>query len=77
MTHTCDKYDIIMGCDNSLEIFSKIHGVGVKKAKEVIRKYVDFLDIDRPLYPDHTNMKELVKSGEILEEIENLVGSLE
>ena len=48
-----------------------------EKAKEIIRKYVDFLDIDRPLYPDHTNMKELVKSGEILEEIENLVGSLE
>ena len=33
MTHTCDKYDIIMGCDNSLEIFTKIHGVGVKKQK--------------------------------------------
>ena len=52
-------------------------GTCVEKAKEIIRKYVDFLDIDRPLYPDHTNMKELVKSGEILEEIENLVGSLE
>ena len=59
--------------DNAYGIF----GTGVEKAKEIIRKYVDFLDIDRPLYPDHTNMKELVKSGEILEEIENLVGSLE
>ena len=38
MTHTCDKYDIIMGCDNSLEIFTKIHGVGIKKAKELIGK---------------------------------------
>ena len=37
----------------------------------------DYLDVDRPLYPDHTKMKELVKTGEILEEIENLVGSLE
>jgi histidine ammonia-lyase len=27
-------------------------GKGVQKAKDVIRKYVDFLDIDRPLYPD-------------------------
>jgi len=52
-------------------------GAGVTKAKEVIRKYVDFLDIDRPLYPDHTNMKELVKSCEILEEVEKVVGSLE
>jgi histidine ammonia-lyase len=52
-------------------------GTGVKKAKEVIRKYVKFLDIDRPLYPDHNAMKALVKSGEILEEVEKVVGSLE
>ncbi len=51
-------------------------GRGVTKAKEVIRKYVDFLDIDRPLYPDHTRMKELVKSCEILEEVEKEVGDL-
>ena len=52
-------------------------GKGVTKAKEVIMKYVDFLEIDRPLYPDHTAMKELVKSCEILEEVEKVVGSLE
>ena len=52
-------------------------GHGVQKAKDVIRKYVDFLEIDRPLYPDHTAMKELVKSCEILEEVEKVVGSLE
>lgn len=52
-------------------------GQGVAKAKEIIRKYVDFLDVDRPLYPDHTRMKELVKSCEILEEVEKVVGSLE
>jgi histidine ammonia-lyase len=52
-------------------------GIGVQKAKDVIRKYVDFLDIDRPLYPDHTRMKELVKSCEILSEVENTVGRLE
>ncbi len=52
-------------------------GAGVTKAKEVIRKYVEFLDIDRPLYPDHTTMKELVRSCEILEEVEKVVGSLE
>jgi len=52
-------------------------GKGVQKAKDVIRKYVDFLEIDRPLYPDHTAMKELVKSCEILEEVEKEVGSLE
>ena len=51
-------------------------GHGVAKAKEVIRKHVDFLDVDRPLYPDHTKMKELVKSCEILEEVEKVVGNL-
>jgi histidine ammonia-lyase len=51
-------------------------GKGVYKAREVIRKYVDFLDIDRPLYPDHNKMKELVKSCEILEEVEREVGEL-
>lgn len=52
-------------------------GAGVQKAKDVIRKYVDFLDIDRPLYPDHTRMKELVKSCEILHEVEKVTGPLE
>jgi histidine ammonia-lyase len=52
-------------------------GTGVQKAKDVIRKYIAFLDIDRPLYPDHTKMKELVKSCEILTEVEKVVGSLE
>jgi histidine ammonia-lyase len=52
-------------------------GSGVTKAKEVIRRHVAFLDIDRPLYPDHTEMKALVKSCEILEEVEKEIGSLE
>jgi histidine ammonia-lyase len=52
-------------------------GKGVQKAWETVRKHVDFLDIDRPLYDDHTTMKELVKSTEILQEVEKVVGSLE
>jgi histidine ammonia-lyase len=52
-------------------------GVGVRKAREVVRKHVAHLDEDRPLYPDHTKMKEVVKSCEILEEVEKEVGSLE
>ena len=47
------------------------------KAKEVIRKHVDFLDVDRPLYHDHNIMKELVKSNEILEKVEQKIGNLE
>ena len=52
-------------------------GRGVEAAYKVIREYVDFLDVDRPLYNDHNKMKELVKSGKILEAVENEVGSLE
>lgn len=52
-------------------------GKGVSKAKEVIRKHVEHLDIDRPLYPDHNKMKALVKSCEILEEVEKEIGTIE
>jgi histidine ammonia-lyase len=66
-----------MAAAQALDFRDYQFGKGVTKAKQVIRKYVDFLDIDRPLYSDHTKMKELVKSCEILEEVEKLVGSLE
>jgi len=52
-------------------------GTGTTKAWEVVRRHVNFLDIDRPLYPDHTKMKELVKSCEILKEVEKALGPLE
>ncbi|HOY31336.1 MAG TPA: aromatic amino acid ammonia-lyase [Bacteroidales bacterium] len=52
-------------------------GDGTKVAKETIRKHVSYLDIDRPLYPDHNKMKALVKSCEILHEVEKAIGSLE
>jgi histidine ammonia-lyase len=52
-------------------------GNGVAAAKAVIRKYVEHLDVDRPLYDDHNRMKELVKSCEILQTVEKAVGSLE
>ncbi|MEW6685072.1 MAG: aromatic amino acid ammonia-lyase [Candidatus Edwardsbacteria bacterium] len=66
-----------MAAAQALDFRDYKFGQGVTKAKEVIRRYIDFLDIDRPLYPDHTKMKELVKSSEILEEVEKVIGSLE
>ncbi len=65
-----------MAAAQALDFRDHKTGKGVAKAKEVIRKYVDHLDIDRPLYPDHTKMKEVVRSCEILEEVEKLTGSL-
>jgi histidine ammonia-lyase len=65
-----------MAAAQALDFRDHKPGKGVAKAKEIIRKYVDHLDIDRPLYPDHTKMKELVKSCELLEAVEREVGSL-
>jgi len=66
-----------MAAAQALDFRDHKPGKGVAKAKEVIRRHVEFLDIDRPLYNDHNKMKELVKSCEILEEVEKEVGSLE
>ncbi len=52
------------------------YGTGTNIAREVIRRSVEYLDIDRPLYPDHNKMKELVKSCEILEAVEIKIGEL-
>jgi len=58
--------------------FREFHpGKGTRCAREVIRKHVEHLRVDRPLYDDHNKMKELVKRGEILEEVEKAVGELE
>jgi histidine ammonia-lyase len=66
-----------MAAAQALDFRDYKFGKGVAKAKDVIRKYVKFLDEDRPLYPDHTRMKELVKSCEILHDVEKVVGSLD
>jgi histidine ammonia-lyase len=52
-------------------------GQGVETARGVVRKHVKHLDQDRPMYPDHNTMNELVKSCEILETVEQAVGALE
>jgi histidine ammonia-lyase len=66
-----------MAAAQALDFREFTPGIGNRKAKEVIRKHVAHLDVDRPLYPDHTKMKEVVKSCEILEEVEKVAGSLE
>jgi len=63
-----------MAAAQALDFREYSFGKGVTKAKETIRKHVKFLDVDRPLYPDHTKMKELVKSCEILDKVEKAVG---
>jgi histidine ammonia-lyase len=66
-----------MAAAQSLDFRDFTPGKGVSVAKSVIRQHVLHLDEDRPMYPDHNTMNELVKSCEILEAVEQAVGALE
>jgi histidine ammonia-lyase len=65
-----------MAAAQALDFREFTPGKGSLRAREVIRRHVDHLEVDRPLYSDHNKMKALVKSGEILEEVEKEIGSL-
>jgi histidine ammonia-lyase len=67
----------LMAAAQALDFRDYKFGRGTTRAKEVIRRYVDFLDEDRPLYHDHTRMKMLVKSCKLLNDVEDEIGSLE
>jgi len=53
------------------------NGDGVSKAFEVIRNHIEYLDEDRPLYNDHNTITDLVRSNEILDAVESVVGDLD
>jgi len=65
-----------MAAAQALDFREFTPGDGVQAAQRVVREKVAHLDEDRPLYPDHNVMKELVKSCTILEEVEKVTGSL-
>ncbi len=65
-----------MAAAQALDMRDYAFGKGTTVAKDVVRKHVAYLDIDRPLYPDHDKMQQLVRSCEILVEVEKAVGSL-
>ena len=64
-----------MAAAQALDFRDHKFGDGVKIAHKVIRKSVDFLDKDRPLYPDHDSMKTLIESCEILNKVELSLGN--
>ena len=51
-------------------------GVGTQAAKAMVREKVAFLDVDRPLYPDHNTLLEVVRCCEVLDAVENEIGAL-
>ena len=65
-----------MAAAQALDFRNFTFGTGTAMGKEVVRRHVEFLDIDRPLYPDHNTMKALVKSGEILRDVEAEIGEI-
>jgi len=66
-----------MAAAQALDFREFTPGKGTQRAREVIRKHVKHLEVDRPLYPDHNKMKELVQSGAILGEVEQVCGKFE
>jgi len=51
-------------------------GKGTQAGHKAVRKVVDHLDVDRPLFDDHNNMMETVKNRDILNAVEDAIGEL-
>jgi histidine ammonia-lyase len=51
-------------------------GRGTQEAHRAVRKVVEHLDVDRPLFRDHNNMMQAVKNRQILSAVENEIGEL-
>jgi len=66
-----------MGAAQALDFRDFTFGKGVQAAHKAVRRHVAFLGEDRPLHVDHNTMRALVKSGEILEGVEAVIGPLE
>jgi histidine ammonia-lyase len=66
-----------MAAAQALDFREFTPGKGVQAARAMIRNYVTHLDEDRPLHTDHNKMKSLVKSGEILEAVEKVIGKMD
>ncbi len=65
-----------MAAAQALDLRDYTPGRGTLAAKAEIRKQVDFLDVDRPLHPDHNAMMALVKNLDILNVVESEIGAL-
>ncbi len=67
----------LMSAAQGLEYHDKTPGKGVQAAYEHIREHVEPLEKDRSLTQDIQKVKELIKSGEIIERVEKVVGELD
>ncbi len=66
----------LMAAAQALDFRSYAPGRGTQAARAAVRRRVAFLDVDRPLYPDHNAMRAAVKEREILAAVEAEIGEL-
>ncbi len=66
----------LMAAAQALDFRGWKPGQGCEAARGAIRKQVEHLEEDRPLFNDHNAMSKLVRSGEILAAVEGSVGPL-
>ena len=66
----------MMAAAQALDLRQFTPGRGTSAAKACVRETIAFLDVDRPLNPDHTAMRELVRSNRVLAAVEQAVGDL-
>ena len=67
----------MMAAAQALDLRDYTPGKGTQAAHTAVRRHVDYLDVDRPLYPDHNAMKAAVESRDVLAAVESEVGELE
>jgi histidine ammonia-lyase len=67
----------LMAAAQGLDFRKFTPGIGTRAAHAEVRRHVEFLDEDRPLYPDHNSMKKAVAGLDILRAVEGEIGELE
>ena len=67
----------MMAAAQALDLRGGKMAKGTKAAHNVIRKYIKRLEEDRPLYKDNNEMVRILKSGEIIDAVENEIGKLD
>jgi len=67
----------LMAAAQGLDFRDFTPGVGTSAAHAEVRRHVDHLDEDRPLYPDHNAMKAAVERLDILNAVESEIGELQ
>jgi histidine ammonia-lyase len=67
----------LMAAAQALDLRSYTPGVGTRAAKAAVREAVEFLEIDRPLYPDHNAIQQACREFRILDAVEREIGALD